>query len=134
MGGQADQHVRADDFARYGQRQVALPQMQHIGAGRPGNIGPVVDREQGVVPAGRVGEDLACCQLVARLQGTEPLLTDRPLVAQLDDVHSTGQSGVGELGQVAALTARVGTHIQPRCCEAGHWSGDRYLHTATLAR
>ena len=119
MGGQADQRVRPDDLARHVQRQVALPQMQHVGAGRAGDVGAVVDREQGAVPAGRVGEDLARGQLVARLERAEPLLTGRPLVAQLDDVDPTGQGGIGELGQVAAFTPRVGAQIQPGCCETG---------------
>ena len=130
MGGQADQRGRPDNLARHVQRQVALPQMQHVGAGRAGDVGPIVDREQGAVPAGRVRKDLARGQLVARLERSEPLLTDRTLVAQLDDVHSAGQRGIGELGQVAALTARVGTQIQPCCGETG--SG--FVHTATLAR
>ncbi len=108
MRRQAKQHVRPDDLARHVQRQVALPEMQHIGAGRAGDVGPVVDREQGAIPAGRVGEDFARCQLVARLEWAEPLLTGRPLVAQLDDVHSAGQGGIGELGQITALPARVG--------------------------
>ena len=105
-------------------------QVQHIRAGRAGDIGTVVDREQGTVPTGRLGEYLARGQLVARLEGAEPLLTDRPLVAQLDDVDSAGQGRVGELGQVATLAARVGTQIQPRRRE----TGDGAVHTATLAR
>jgi hypothetical protein len=104
--------------------------VQHVGSGRAGDVGAVVDREQGAVPAGRVRQDLACGQLVARLQRAEPLLTGRSLVAQLDDVHPTGQGGIGELGQVGALTPRVGTQIQPRCRK----SGNRVVHTATLAR
>ena len=130
MGGQADQRVRPDDLARDVQRQVALAQVQHVGAGRAGDVGAVVDREQGAVPAGRVGEDLARRQLVARLERPEPLLTGRTLVAQLDDVHPAGQRGVGELGQVAALTPGVGTQIQPRRGE----TGNALMHTATLAR
>ena len=96
------------------QRQIALTQVQHVGAGRAGDVGAVVDREQGAVPAGRVGQDFACGQLVACLERAEPLLTGRTLVAQLDDVHSAGQRGVGELGQVAALAPGVGAQIQPR--------------------
>ena len=119
MGGPADQRVRPDDLAGHVQRQVVLAQVQHVGAGGAGDVGAVVDREQGAVPAGRVGEDLARRQLVAGLERAEPLLTGRPLVAQLDDVHPAGQGGVGEFGQVAALATRVGAQIQPRCCEAG---------------
>ena len=119
-----------DDLAGHGQRQVALPQVQHVGAGRAGDVGAVVDREQGAVPAGRVREDLARRQLVARLERAEPLLTGRSLVAQLDDVDPAGQGGVGELGQIAALATRVGTQIQP----GGGETGNGLVHTATLAR
>jgi len=130
VGRQADQRVRPDDLPRHAQRQVALTQVECVGTGRADNIGAVVDCEQRSVPAGRVREDLARCQLVARLERAEPLLTDRTFVAQLDDVHAAGQGGVGEPGQVAVLTAGVGTQIQPRRRE----TGSRFVHTATLAR
>ncbi|EUA28854.1 thiamine-phosphate pyrophosphorylase domain protein [Mycobacterium intracellulare] len=108
--------------------------MQHVGARRAGDVGAVVDREQGAVPAGGVGQDLAGGQFLARLQRPEPLLAGRPLVAQLDDVHAAGQGGVGELGQVAALAARVGAQIQPRGGQDGESSIHGTLHTETLAR
>ncbi len=130
MGGHADQRVRPDDLAGHVQRKVALAQVQHIGTGRAGDVSAVVDREQGTVPVGRVLEDLARGQLVTRLEWPEALLTDRSFVAQLDDVHSTGQGGVDELGQVAPLTARVGTQIQPRYPE----TVDTFVHNATVAR
>lgn len=130
MGGQADQRVRPDDLAGQCRWQVALAQVQHVGPGRTGDVGPVVDREQRAVPAGRAREDLAGGELVARLQRAEPLFTSRSLVAQLDDVHPAGQGGVGELGQVAALAPRVGTQIEP----GGGKTGNTIVHTATLAR
>ena len=133
MGGQPDQRGRPDDLARHIQRQIALAQVQHVGARRPGDVGAVVDREQGAVPAGRVGEDLACGQLVACLERAEPLLTGRTLVAQLDDVHSACQRGIGELRQVAALASRVGAQIQPRLVEAGE-TGTGLVHIPTLSR
>lgn len=130
MAGQPEQHVGPDECARHVQRQVTLPEVQHVGAGRAGDVGAVVDGEQGAVPAGRVGQDLAGGQLVARLQRAEPLLPGRPLVAQLDDVHAAGQGGVGELGQIAALPAGVGAQVEPR----GGQSCQTLMHTATLAR
>ncbi len=107
MAGQPEQHVGPDECARHLQRQVTLPQVQHVGAGRAGGG-----------------------QLVARLQRAEPLLPGRPLVAQLDDVHAAGQGGVGELGQIAALPAGVGAQVEPR----GGQSCQTLMHTATLAR
>ena len=64
-----------DDVAGDRQRQVVLAQMQHVGAGRAGDVGPVVDREQRVVAARRVGQHLERGQLVAGLQRSELLLT-----------------------------------------------------------
>ncbi len=134
MGGQSDQRGRPDDLARHVQRQIALAQVQRVGARRAGNVGAVVDCKQGAMPAGRVREDFACGQLVACLERAEPLLTDRTLVAQLDDVDSAAQGGVGKLGQVAALTPRIGAQIQLRGHETGIGPQMRWVHTATLAR
>jgi hypothetical protein len=130
VAGQSEQHVRPDDVAGDVQRQVALPEVQHIGAGRAGDVGAVVDGEQGAVPVGRVGQDLARRQLVARFERAEPLLTGRSLVTQLDDVHAAGQGGVDKHRQIAALTARVGAQIQSR----GGQPGKTVMHTETLAR
>ncbi|GBG40467.1 hypothetical protein NJB14197_52640 [Mycobacterium montefiorense] len=82
------------------------------------------------MPTGRVREDFAGGQLVAGLQRAEALFTGRSLVAKLDDVHPTGQRGIGELSQITALAARIGTQIEP----GGAKSGNRIVHTATLAR
>ena len=102
----------ADDVARDGQRQVVLAEVQHVGARRQRDVGAVVDRQQRVVPARRVGEHLERLQFLARLQRAEPLLTGRALVAQLDDVDPARQRRVGEFGQVTALAAGVGAEIQ----------------------
>jgi len=56
----------------------------------------------------RVGEDLQRRQLVTRLEWPQLVLTGRAFVAQLNDVHPAGQRGVGELGQIATIAARVG--------------------------
>ena len=48
--------------------------MQHIGARRHRDIGAVVDREQCVVAARRVGEHIERFQLLPGLQRPEPLL------------------------------------------------------------
>ena len=113
VGGPADQRVRADDVARHGQRQVVLAQVQHGGAGGAGDVGAVVDGQQGAVPPRRVGEHLQRRQFVARLQRAQPLLTGRALVAQLNDVHPAGQRGVGEFGQIATVATRIGAQIEP---------------------
>ena len=88
--------------------------MQHIGAAAPRDVGPVVDRQQRVVPARRVGEHLERGELVAGLQRSELLLAGRALVAQLDDVHPARQCRVGEFGEVTTLAAGVGAQVQGR--------------------
>ncbi len=45
VGGPADEGIRCQDLSCDVHGQVALTQMQHVGAGRAGNIGAVVDRE-----------------------------------------------------------------------------------------
>ena len=79
--------------------------------------------------AGGVGQDFQGGKLAAGLHGAESLFAGRSLVPQLDDVHSAGQRGVGELGQIAAVTAGVGTQVQPRLTE----HGVGFVHTATVA-
>ena len=81
------------------------------------------------MPARGIGEDLQRRQLVTRLQGAQLLLTRRPLVAQLNDVHPAGQGCIGELGQIATIATRIGAQVQPRAGE----SANRLMHTATLA-
>src|SRR5581483_6432075 len=53
--GPADQRPGTHDLARHRQRQVVLAQVQHVGTGGAGDIGAIVDRDQGRVPAGDVG-------------------------------------------------------------------------------
>ena len=86
--------------------------MQHVGTRGKRDVGAVVDRNEGAVTAGRVGEHVERGQLGAGLQCPEALLADRALVAQLDDVHAAGQGGVDELGQVAALPAGVSAQVE----------------------
>ena len=78
------------------------------------DVGAVVDRQQRAVAACRVGEHLQCLQLLACLQRTEPLLTRRALVPQLDDVNPARQRRVGEFREVTSLAAGVGAQIQRR--------------------
>jgi hypothetical protein len=86
--------------------------VKHVGARGERDVGAVVDRHERAVAAGRVGEHLERFQLGAGLQRSEPLLADRTLVTQLDDVHPACQRGVDELGQVAAFPAGVGAQVE----------------------
>ncbi len=104
VGGPPDQHVVAEDAPRDVDRQVVLPEVQHVGPRGQRHVGAVVDGEQRVVAAAGVREHLQRRQFVARLQ---------PLLAQLQQVHPAAQGGVGELGEVAALAAGVGADVEP---------------------
>ena len=114
MGGAADQRPRPDDVAGDLQRQIVLAEMQHVGVGRAGDVGPIVDGQQCVVATRGVGEHLERGELTAGLKRSEPLLACGSLVAELDDVHPAGQRGIGERGQITALAAGVGAQIQRR--------------------
>ncbi|CAM5477504.1 hypothetical protein SPURM210S_01116 [Streptomyces purpurascens] len=102
--GPADQDVVAEDRAGCRHREVALAEVQHVGAGGVGDVRPVVDREQLAVPSTGVGEDGQPLQLLARLHA---------LVPQLHDVDPTGQHGIEELHEVALPLAGVGAEVDP---------------------
>ena len=119
VGRAADQRAGPDDVAGHREREVVLPEVQHVGPRGASDVGPVVDGQQGPVAARRVGEYLQRGQLGAGLQRAEALLTDGALVPQLDDVDSAGQRGVDELGEVTALATRIGAQVQAGLGEAG---------------
>ncbi len=104
VGGAADQHVVAEDLPGHRDRQVVLPEVQHVGARGQRDVGAVVHGEQRVVAAAGVREHLQRSQLVAGLH---------PLLAQLQQVHPAAQGRVGELGEVAARAAGVGADVEP---------------------
>ena len=82
MGRAAEEDVVAEDAAGPGQRQVVLAEVEHVGPGGQGDVGPVVDREQGTVPVGGPAED------GRRLQQRAGLGL---LVPELDQVHPRAQ-------------------------------------------
>src|SRR3954462_2574582 len=100
--GAAYEDVVAEDRAGGGDGQVALADVQHTGARRVGDVGPVVDREELAVPRAGVGEDLEVFQFLGRLHA---------LVAQLHDVDAPGQDRVQELAKVTLALAGVRAEI-----------------------
>lgn len=64
-----------------------------------GHVGPVVDREQFLVFARHVGQQVQCGDLRIGIQG---------LVPQLDDVDPTGERGLQDILEVTLLLAGVG--------------------------
>ncbi len=112
MGGTADEYVVAEDRPGGGHGEVALAEVEDVGAGRVGDIGAVVDREQSAVTGAGVGEDLEVLELFGGLHA---------LVAELDDVHAVGEDGVQEVGEVALALAGVGAEVDAGVGEVGAW-------------
>jgi hypothetical protein len=76
-----------------------------------GDIGPVVDGEQGAVSFRRRREQFEQPDLVAGLES---------LLAQLDDVDAPGENRVQELFEVAGARPGVGTQVQAGVIYRGH--------------
>ncbi len=100
-----DQRVRAEDAPGHRHRQVVLAEVQHIRAGRQGDVGPVVHGQQPAVPPAGRREHLQQPQFLPRLQ---------PLLAQLHDVHPGREHPIQELGQIPPVPPPVGAQVQPR--------------------
>jgi len=113
MGGAADEHFFADDVPRQRYRKIVLAEVQDVGTGSHCEVGPIVDREECAVATARGGQHSQGSQLRGGLQRPVALFTSGPLVPQLDDVDSTGQRSVGELGEVAVLSTGVGAEVEP---------------------
>ena len=97
--------VPAEDRAGGRDRQVVLPQVQHLRPGRVGDVGAVVHREQPAVLTARGGEHLQQRELLAGLE---------VLLPQLHDVDPGGQHGVEEPGQVTLAPPRVRAQVESR--------------------
>jgi hypothetical protein len=111
-----------------------LAEVQHVGSGGAGDVGAVVDGQQRAVASRGIGENLQGGEFVGCLQRPELLLARRALVAQLNDVHPAGQGGVGEFGQIAALTTGICAQIEPGVGEpVTTCPAMTLVHTATLA-
>ncbi|MDT5227303.1 MAG: hypothetical protein QOH94_1096, partial [Mycobacterium sp.] len=96
--------------------------------------GAVVDGQQCAVAARGVGEHLKRCQLVTRFERAQRQLGGGTLVAQLNHVHPAGQGGVGEFGQVTAITAGIGTEVEPGAGEPVTWVHTETLTTTVVSR
>lgn len=118
MGGPADQDIRPYDVPGVRHRKVTLAEVQDIGSGCERHVRAVVDGEQGAVPPCDGGEHGQSRKFVACVHRTQLALAGRALVAELDDVDTTGQRGFRELCQVTLLASSVGTQVQTRRSEA----------------
>lgn len=104
VAGAADEHSLAEDGAGRGDGDVALAEVQDVGADGVRDVGAVVHGEELAVAACGLGENLEVFELLPRLHA---------LVPQLDDVHACGQDGVEELGEVTLPLAGVRAEVEP---------------------
>ena len=112
MGGPADHHVRAQDPPGLRHGQVVLAQVQHVGAGGEGEVGPIVHREQRPVASRGRTQNGQGGQLAEGLQRAVLPLPGRSLVAQLDHFHPACERGLGELGEVPVFPAGIRAQVE----------------------
>ncbi|SCD74125.1 hypothetical protein GA0115252_11704 [Streptomyces sp. DfronAA-171] len=96
--------------ARGGDGEVALAEVEHVGAGGVGDVGAVVHGEEFAMAAAGVGEDLEQFQFLGGFQA---------LVPQLDDVDAAGEDGVEEGGEVVPVLAGVRAEVETGVREYG---------------
>ena len=105
MGGEPDEHVRADDLAGLGDRHVLLADVHAVGAHRRGDVGAVVEDEQRAVRVAGVGGH-AC--------GFGEELVLQVLLAQLHHVDAARDRRGEEFAQVAIAGHAVAYEVQAR--------------------
>ena len=105
MSGEPDQHVGADHGADLRHRHVLLPYVHAVGAGIVRNQRTVVDDEQRAEPL---------AQLPCATSDRQKLLVAKGLVAQLHDVHPSGDRGSQQLGELTPPGCAVAHEVQPR--------------------
>ena len=135
VAGLAQQHVRADQLARHRDRQILLPGVQHVGAGRDRDVRPIVDGQKLAVGVGDLAQDGQRCELLRGLHRPQRALAGRALVAQLDDVHPRRQRRIREPRQLAEtrvnVAASIGDQVQGRI---GELPAARVAHVRTPGR
>ena len=97
--------VGADDPPRVADRDVVLAEVDAVGAGQAGEVGPVVEDEPGP-GLGRQDPDLA--------GAGEQLAVGEALLAELDHVGAAGQGLADDPGQVAHGRQAADQDHQPR--------------------
>jgi glycine oxidase len=105
MRGQSDQHVWPHDFAGLRDGHVALAHVNAVGAYRRGDVGAVVENEQGPVGIAGVGRH--------RGRFGEELVLE-VLLAQLHHVHTARDRGRQEVREVAVAGHAVAHEVQAR--------------------
>ena len=103
VAGASDEHVCSHQLARDRDRQVTLPQVQHVGARRVGDVGPVVHRDERTVPIAGRPHHGECGQFIGGLE---------PLVSELDHIDAAGQDRVQESSEVTWAGAGVGAQVE----------------------
>src|SRR4029077_16540998 len=105
VGREADQQVRSDQLAHFGDRHVPLPPVYPLGTPLPAGGPPVVYDQQ---------RAQALAQRVPGIGAGHQLLVGELLVAQLHDLHAAGDRGAQHVGQRPPAGSGVAHQVQPR--------------------
>ena len=109
MGGEADDRVGAEGGAGFGDGEVVLADVEAVGVAGVGELGVVVDDEQGAVGVGDAAEGGA---------GALDLAAGEGLLAELDDVGAAVEGGAEEGLGVGAVGAGVADEVKAGGAEA----------------
>src|SRR6185369_8700561 len=118
-----DDRLRAEQLPRLGGGHVVLPDVDTVGVAGPGQLGVVVDDEEGAVGVAEaaVGERRQL-DLAAR----------RLLLPQLDDVDAAGQRRAQQRLELAAARTRLADEVEAGRAQglSAQWSGGLWLGKA----
>lgn len=102
---QSESHVRPKKCARRSKRQIVLAQMQDRAVRGCSDVCAIVYGPQFPVPLGSLLQNIQDRELWCRFEG---------FVAELDDVNSSGEGGIDEVGEVALEGAGISAQVELR--------------------
>ena len=105
VGREAEDRLRAEQLAGLGGGRVVLADVDPVGVAGAGQLGVVVDDEEGAVGVAEAAEGERRQLDLAPRQG---------LLAQLDDVDAAAQRGAQQRLWIAAPRAGVADEVEPR--------------------
>ncbi len=120
MGGEADERPGAGELAGRGDGGVVLADVDAVGAELGGELGPVVEDEEGARVGGGVAEEAG-----GGAQGR----VRRVLVAELDQVGAAGERRAEQALELDRVEAGVADEVEARIGEPGGAGGG--VHAAT---
>ena len=105
MGREADDRVRAEQRSRLGRRHVVLADVDPVGVAGAGQVGVVVDDEEGAVGVAEAAEGV---------RGELDLAPRQRLLAQLHDVDAAVQRRPQQRLGILAVRARLAAEVEAR--------------------